>query len=217
MKKNLFKILAVFGLAVFMISCSKDKDKSSEDNQAHTQADGVPYTLDLANSKLEWKGYKVVKTDQTTHFGTINFKDGLLTVKDGKLQSGKFIADVNSLKNVDLEGNKEMKTKLEEHLKSADFFDVKKFPTASYEITKITEAPKGDYNTLLDGNLTIKGITKPIQFKANVIAENATVIIATEPTEINRKDFGLNFEMPLENGILNNNITLQVSIKAHKR
>ena len=55
-----------------------------------------------------------------------------------------------------------MKAKLEGHLKSGDFFEVEEFPTASYEITKVTENTAGDYNTLLEGNLTIKGITKPV-------------------------------------------------------
>jgi polyisoprenoid-binding protein YceI len=216
MKKNLFKILTVLGIAVLMVSCGKDKSNGGNVGEVHTQTDGEPYTLDVANSSIEWKGYKVLKSEQTTHFGTLNFKEGRLTVKDGKLQSGKFTADIHSLQNIDLEGGKEMKAKLEGHLKSADFFDAEKFPMASYEITKITATTNGDYNTILEGNLTIKGITKPVQFKANVMLDKGSVSIATETTDINRKDFGLNFDMPLENGLLNKEISLQVLIKAQK-
>lgn len=214
MKKKLFKIVAVLGVAFLVISCGKDKPVTSEANEVLTQTDGVLYKVDTMNSRVEWKGYKVLKSDQTTHFGTIRFESGDVTVKDGKLQSGKFVADINTLENVDLKGDEEMKAKLEGHLKSADFFEVEKFPTASYEITKVTEAKSGDYNTILDGNLTIKGITKPVQFKANVTVENENVSIATEPTDINREDYGLKFEIPLENGLLNKEINLQILIKA---
>lgn len=214
MKKKIIAVTAVFGIAAFLISCGKDKPVSSETNEVLTQNDGVQYKVDTMNSRVEWKGYKVLKSDQTTHFGIIRFESGDVTVKDGKLQSGKFVADINTLENIDLKDNQEMKTKLEGHLKNADFFEVEKFPTASYEITKVTEAVSGDYNTILDGNLTIKGITKPIQFKANVTVENGNVSIATEPTDINREDYGLKFEIPFENGLLNKEINLQVLIKA---
>lgn len=214
MKKNLFKVIAVLGVAFLVISCGKDKPVTSESNEVLTQTDGVLYKVDTMNSRVEWKGYKVLKTDQTTHFGTIRFESGDVTIKEGKLQSGKFVADINTLENIDLKDKQEMKTKLESHLKSGDFFEVEKFPTASYEITKVTEANGGDYNTLLDGNLTIKGITKPVQFKANVTIADGNVNIATEPTDINREDFGLKFTLPLENGLLNKEINLQVLIKA---
>ena len=214
MKKNLFKVIAVLGVALLVISCGKDKPVTSESNEVLTQTDGVLYKVDTMNSRVEWKGYKVLKTDQTTHFGTIRFESGDVTIKEGKLQSGKFVADINTIENIDLKDKQEMKTKLESHLKSGDFFEVEKFPTASYEITKVTEANGGDYNTLLDGNLTIKGITKPVQFKANVTVADGNVNIATEPTDINREDFGLKFTLPLENGLLNKEINLQVLIKA---
>ena len=214
MKKNLFKVIAVLGVTFLVISCGKDKPVTSESNEVLTQTDGVLYKVDTMNSRVEWKGYKVLKTDQTTHFGTIRFESGDVTIKEGKLQSGKFVADINTLENIDLKDKQEMKTKLESHLKSGDFFEVEKFPTASYEITKVTEANGGDYNTLLDGNLTIKGITKPVQFKANVTVADGNVNIATEPTDINREDFGLKFTLPLENGLLNKEINLQVLIKA---
>ena len=214
MKKNLFKVIAVLGVAFLVISCGKDKPVTSESNEVLTQTDGVLYKVDTMNSRIEWKGYKVLKSDQTTHFGEIKFESGDVTIKEGKLQSGKFVADINTLENIDLKDKQEMKTKLESHLKSGDFFEVEKFPTASYEITKVTEANGGDYNTLLDGNLTIKGITKPVQFKANVTVADGNVNIATEPTDINREDFGLKFTLPLENGLLNKEINLQVLIKA---
>ena len=59
----------------------------------------------------------MLKSDQTTHFGDIKFESGDVTVKDGKLQSGKFVADITTLENIDLKDDQEMKAKLEGHLK----------------------------------------------------------------------------------------------------
>ncbi len=66
------------------------------------------------------------------------------------------MADITTLENIDLKDDQEMRAKLEGHLKSGDFFEVEKFPTASYEITKVTENAVGDYNTLLEGNLRLR-------------------------------------------------------------
>ncbi|MDO5615813.1 MAG: YceI family protein [Cruoricaptor ignavus] len=213
-KRILIPVLSVALSSAALLSCGKDKPLTSESNEVTTTQDGQLYALDTLNSKIEWKGFKVFKSDNTSHFGIIKFESGEVTVKDGKLESGKFVANMNSLENEDLKDDADQKGKLEGHLKDGDFFEVEKFPTASYEITKVSEAAEGDYNTLLDGNLTIKGITKPVQFKANVSVNNGEVSIATEPTDINREDFGVKFQIPVANGVIKNEVSVQVLVKA---
>lgn len=216
MKKTFISgVFAVFFAAAFLVSCGKDKPISSETGEVTTTKEGTTYLVDTLNSKIEWRGYKVLKSDNTSHFGTVSFESGDVTVKDGKLESGKFVADMSSLTSVDLKDDAEQLEKLNAHLKSGDFFEVEKFPTASYEITKVSEsAAGGDYNTVMDGNLTIKGITKPVQFNANVTVKDGEVSIATEPTDINREDFGVKFQMPLQNGVIKNEVNIQVLVKA---
>lgn len=215
MRKKLFSLaIPALFIAAVMVSCKKDKPLTSESNEVTTTKEGSQYTLDTLNSKVEWKGYKVFKSENTSHFGTIRFESGDVTVKDGKLESGKFVADMNSLTSVDLKDSPEDMGKLNGHLKSGDFFEVEKFPTASYEITKVTPATEGDYNTLLDGNLTIKGITKPVQFKANVSVKEGEVSVATEPKDIRREEFGVKFQAPAENGVIKDEVTLQINVKA---
>lgn len=215
MIKKLFSlVIPAFFAAAVVVSCKKDKPLTSESNEVSTTKDGSQYTLDTLNSKVEWKGYKVFKSESTSHFGTIKFESGDVTVKDGKLESGKFVADMNSLTSVDLKDDAEQLAKLNGHLKSGDFFEVEKFPTASFEITKVAPATGGDYNTLLDGNLTIKGITKPVQFKANVSVKDGVVSVATEPKDIKREEFGVKFQAPAENGVLKDEVTLQINVKA---
>ncbi len=215
MKKNLLNaFLSAIITTSVLISCGKDKPLTSESNDVMTTKDGQMYVVDTLNSKIEWKGFKVLKSDNTSHFGTIKFESGDVTVKDNKLESGKFVADMSTLENVDIADDAEQKAKLEGHLKSGDFFEVEKFPTASYEITKVSASEGGDYNSILDGNLTIKGITKPVQFNANVSVNNGEVSIATEPKDIMREDFGVKFQVPVQNGVIKNEVNIQILVKA---
>lgn len=215
MKRKLFSLgVTLFMTAMVVVSCKKEKPLASENNEVTTTKEGNPFIVDTLNSKIEWKGYKIFKSENTGHFGTLKFESGDVTVKDGKLESGKFVADMNSLTSEDLKSDAAQLEKLNGHLKSGDFFEVEKFPTASYEITKVTPSAGGDYNTLLDGNLTVKGISKPVQFKANVSVKEGEVSIATEPKDIQREEFGVKFKAPAENGVIKDEITLQISIKA---
>jgi len=72
------------------------------------------------------------------------------------------------------------------HLKSPDFFDVRRFPTAKFESTKIEPAS-------ITGKLTLHGVTKEITIPAAITVNGAGLRIASEFT-INRLDFGINFD-----------------------
>ena len=216
-KTTLISALAIITASVMIISCGKDKPVTSESNEVLTTTDGQVYAIDTLNSKAEWKGFKVVKSDNTSHIGSLKFESGEVTVKDKKLESGQFVIDMTSITNEDLK-DAEANGKLLGHLKSADFFDTAKFPTASYEITKVTAAAEGsDYNTVLDGNLTLKGITKPFKFNANVKLDKGELLIATEPKDISRDEFGIKFQMPAAEGLIKNEINIQIKIKATEK
>lgn len=213
-KTTLISAIFLISASVFIISCGKDKPVTSESNEVLTTNDGQIYVVDTLNSKAEWKGFKVVKSDNTSHIGSLKFESGEVTVKDSKLESGQFVIDMNSVGNDDLKDS-EANGKLLGHLKSADFFDTSKFPTASFEITKVTEGAAGsDYNTILDGNLTLKGITKPATFNANVKVKDGELTIASEPKDINRDEFGIKFQMPAAEGLIKNEINIQIKVKA---
>lgn len=90
------------------------------------------------------------------------------------------------------------------HLKSADFFDVEKFPTITFKSTQIEKT--GDDQLVVTGDLTIHGVTK--QVRLDVEGPSAemkdpwgnTKIGASASTKIKRKDFGLNWNAALEAG-----------------
>ncbi len=111
---------------------------------------------DAEKTKLLWLGEKV--TGQ--HNGTINLKSGWLNWQDNKVVSGEFNIDMASIKDADAS------ERLEGHLKSDDFFGVEKFPTAKLVITGSTPFDKG--TGVVNGKLTIKDVTNPVEFKATM-------------------------------------------------
>ena len=113
-------------------------------------------TADTTKSKLLWLGEKV--TGQ--HTGSINLKSGWLTWQDNKIVSGEFNIDMASLKETENNG------KLLGHLKSDDFFGVNKYPEAKLVLTGSTPFDKG--SGVVNGTLTIKESTNPIEFKATM-------------------------------------------------
>ncbi|SES10122.1 YceI family protein [Pedobacter rhizosphaerae] len=115
----------------------------------------VTYTVDAAKSSITWLGKKVTGS----HNGTISLKSGSINVDGKKLTGGTFVIDMTSIKDAD--GS----AKLEGHLKADDFFGSAKFPTSTFVITKVAGSGA---NVTVSGNLTIKGITKPLSFPASV-------------------------------------------------
>jgi polyisoprenoid-binding protein YceI len=111
-------------------------------------------TADTTKTKILWLGEKV--TGQ--HTGTIKLQSGWLDWQDGKIVAGEFNINMVSLQE------SENNAQLVGHLKSDDFFGIVKFPVAKLVITGSTPFDKG--SGTVSGNLTIKDITNPIEFKA---------------------------------------------------
>ena len=93
--------------------------------------------------------------------------------------------------------------KRDAHLRSADFFDAEQYPTITFRSTKVEQ--KGDDDFLITGDLTIKGVTHPVTFKAHSEGQGKSPFGFTAwgfsaSTTINRKDWGLNWNVALETG-----------------
>lgn len=100
-------------------------------------------------SEFKWKGTKVTGE----HTGVIFLKSADIKTDQGQIVGGEFVMDISSFKTTDLQGDSA--TKLEGHLKSADFFDVAKYPTAKLVIENLTAGQA-------KGQLTIKDQTHPV-------------------------------------------------------
>ena len=137
--------------------------------------DGEKKTVKTEQSKVTWKGYKVTGS----HTGTIKLKEGFLMFDGNKLTGGEFVVDMSTLVTTDDLGD--MKPKLEGHLKSDDFFGIGAHPTALLVFTGVKSFNKNSYT--VTGDLTIKGITKPITLVVSVFGNKATATLKVDRTK----------------------------------
>ncbi|WP_372973464.1 YceI family protein [Muriicola sp.] len=128
-------------------------------------------------SSVMWKAYKVTGS----HTGLVQLTEGNLMFDGTSLVGGNFTVDMTSLISTDLEG--EYKEKLEGHLKSDDFFGVANHPTSTLVFTDVKSTGKNSYE--VTGDLTIKGITKPITFDVSIYGNKATATAKIDRAEYN--------------------------------
>lgn len=217
MKKLVLSLFIVAGLALTTTSCKKSSATDAEE-VATQSAEAVTYTVDTAASVIEWKGSKVAGS---SHNGTLMLSSGEVSIKDGALEAGTFTIDMNTINVLDLANDPEKKGWLEGHLKGAaeenadHFFNVGQYPEAKFEITSVSEGN-------IEGNLTIKGITKNVKFPATVSVAENEVTIATEVFTINRTDWNVNygsgnvFKDLAADQVISDAIELKVTVKATK-
>lgn len=146
---------------------------------ATTPVEGEKKEVNSETSKVTWKAYKVTGS----HTGTVDLKSGALLFDGDKLTGGEFVVDMPTLISTDLEG--EYKGKLEGHLKSDDFFGVANHPTSKLVFTNVKASGKNSYE--VTGDLTIKGITKPITFDLSVYGSKATATLKVDRAEYDVK------------------------------
>jgi len=215
--------LALFVLLVGTIaSCKSDKGATAEvaAKGEVAAATGASFTVDNAISKVMWEGSKPAGS----HNGTVDVSNGTVTVAGGKVTGGTFTLDMNSISCLDLEGGK--KEYLESHLKGLgddnadDFFNVKAYPTAKFEITKLTGlANDAEGNFLVYGNLTMKDITKQVGFKANIQTTDGTVSVTSQKFNIDRTEWGIKYNSgkffdDLKDKAIDDEMALQVNLVA---
>ena len=126
-------------------------------------------------STITWKAYKVTGS----HEGIINLASGNLDFNGTILTGGAFVVDMTTINTTDLEG--EYKQKLDGHLHSDDFFGTATHKTASLEITSVKASGKNAYNAT--ANLTIKNITKEVNFTISVYGSKATANLKVDRSQ----------------------------------
>jgi hypothetical protein len=184
MKKSI--VLVAIVASVFT-ACKSEKKETIALNEA-TVVEVNNYdenNVDIISSVLTWKGSKPTGS----HNGTVALKSGNLEIVKGKIKSGVFVVDLNTIKCVDLAGT-DGAGKLEGHLKGEDFFDVAKYPTATFTIKSVkNNGAKLD----VTGNLQIKDVTKSITIPAVLTKENELSVFTSEVFTINRADFNVKY------------------------
>lgn len=161
--------------------------------------------VDTSASQLKWTGYHLAKSYE--HWGYVSLKSGKATVKNGKITAGEFVIDMNTISSEDVEKESD-KAKLVGHLKSDDFFSVEKYPEAKLVIKKMNASGK------TTGDLTIRGITKEVEFQTKIEQATDSKLVATADIKVDRTDFKVMYGWKLENAILSNEFRMEVKIVA---
>jgi polyisoprenoid-binding protein YceI len=190
MKKYFAVVMLVFAGLVIQ-SCASDP---SQNKQKATVAEASPdagtakpagaetLTITTSNSKVEFVASKVTRT----HNGSFKQFSGTIDLVNNSAEQSRVSIDIdtNSVAADD--------DALTKHLKTPDFFDVAKYPKATFTSSKIEPSTAGGGTHVITGNFDLHGVKKSISFPATVqIAADKVSVIAE--FSINRKDWGLTY------------------------
>lgn len=220
---KLLSMMVMILLVGSFASCKNTKGDEANVTKAGevAAATGKTYNVNTAASKVMWEGTKPTGS----HNGTIDLKDGSISVENGKVTGGKFELDMNTITCLDLTGDE--KAGLEGHLKGIGdpektdhFFNVGTYPTATFEITKVTGlAGNADANSLVYGNLTMKGETKQVSFKANIDVQDNMINVSTPQFTIDRTQWNVTYGSKsvfdnLKDNFINDDIGIKLQLSA---
>lgn len=167
------------------------------------------WTLDTAHSTI---GFKVKHLMISTVRGSFVDFEGTINAPDESLDKAQmnFSAEVASIST----NNKAR----DEHLQSEDFFQATEFPRVTFESTEVQAT---ENHLAITGNLTMRGVTKEIQLKGEVLGvgggmQGEKVLALDMNGSINREDFGLMWNQALETGgiAVSKEVVLDIHLEA---
>lgn len=168
------------------------------------------WAIDPVHSSISFSVRHLVVSKVRGTFGSFS---GVITVAEDGTPSVTAEIDIASVNT----GNEQR----DAHIKAADFFDVEQYPTASFVSTGVRA--DGD-NYVLDGDFTLKGVTKPVSLALEFNGTNpgmghGAVAGFEASVVLNRKDFGIDIDMPLETGgaVVGDKVTITLEIEALKQ
>ena len=160
--------------------------------------------INITKSSIKWIG------EYTFYFGGhdgfIKFTKGHFIKTGAIITGGEFIIDMNSITNTDIKTKKGNES-LVSHLKEPDFFDVKKHPLAKLIITNVEYFK--DESMRIHANLTLKGITKPIQFNATPNYKEKSL---TTRFKIDRREWNVSYKSKIKNSAISDAIGFEVTL-----
>lgn len=219
MKKTVLNLFMIAGIAVATVGCKNENNQANTaeaKEAASANEEAVEFEVDTTASVIEWQG----KKPTGTHTGTIDIAEGSFFANDSVVESGTFVIDMNSITVTDLEG--EQKQNLEAHLKGTvegkegDFFNVNEYPEGRFEVTGVSQ---NNGQTILQGNLTLKGETKNVEFPVNINRNGDTLELTTESFTIDRTKWNVNYGSKsvfdsLGDNFINDEIELTIKVQA---
>ena len=147
------------------------------------------YTVDAALSVIRWTGRNLFNH----HSGTVRLREGEIRVRQGELGSGRFTIDMATIACEDL-GDPALNAMLLAHLRTGDFFDVERHPTAEFvaeSAERIATCTDGTPNFVLRGTFTLRGVSRPLEFPVLIAAKDEGRHLTGQGVlEIDRTEYG---------------------------
>jgi polyisoprenoid-binding protein YceI len=175
------------------------------------------FKLDTTASAVEWKGTKKIGS---FHTGNVKIKEGQIDMNPkGDITGGNIVIDMKTITNTDLKDDPSNQKKLVGHLSNEDFFNVEKFPTATFKIKSATK--KSATEVILKGDFTIIGKTNAIEVPAKIMVDKGSAT-GEAMVKIDRTKWGLkygsgNFFKELAGDrIINDEFELKINLTAKK-
>ncbi len=220
MTKKILNVLTITAFIVAFTSCKKKADEAqtgAAEDVAQAEATSAKYMANPAESVIEWTGSKPTGS---SHNGAISIESGVFTVSDGKVESGTFLIDMNSIVNLDIPADKKGNANLVGHLKSADFFDVENHPSAAFSVTSY-EVVEGQ--GMLSGNLKMKNKENNVTIPVTMSSEGDSFTLTSETFTIDRSKWDVKYNSgkffdpkALGDKLISDDIQLKVILKAKK-
>jgi polyisoprenoid-binding protein YceI len=221
--KQFYWGLAIAMLSIITYSCAdapKGDDAKITDEQKASDATGVTFAVDTADSRIRFNGRGVGKN----HPGVFKLSSGSVAVAGNQITGGDFVINIKSM---DLEQKGGMfDSKLRPHLMSGDFFDADKFGTAKFEITKVEPYQRSASDTSIveganfsvSGNLTLKDVTKNITFPARIDLDDNT-LKAKGNFDIDRRQWNMNYgnDKTLGDKFISETVNIELNLLAKKQ
>lgn len=175
-----------------------------------TQPAVSTWNIDAAHSVAEFKVKHMMISNVKGQFTGVS---GKLTLDEADVTKSSIEATIDAASITTGEAQRDT------HLKSADFFDVEKFPALGFQSTRVTR--KNEDELIVDGELTIHGVTRTVRFSVegptapgkDPWGNTRVGVLAT--TKINRKDFGLTWNAALETGgiLVGEDVTITLDVQ----
>ena len=202
----IFMALLTYGCADPAANKPKATVGNAEPEKGSTKpADGEVLKISPENSKVEFVAAKVTRS----HNGSFKQFTGAINLVNNSVENSRVTIDIETGSVVtDDDG-------LTKHLKTPDFFDVAKYPKATFTSTKIEAATAGGASHNLTGNFELHGIKKSIAFPATIQVAPDSVSVNAE-FSINRKDFALVYAGKADD-LIRDGVVIKLTLKVRTK
>ena len=204
-------LLSILAVALLTFACADpaaNKTKATVGNAAPESdaakpANAEPLSITPENSKIDFVASKVTRS----HNGSFKRFSGSIDLVNTSPEQSRVTIDIEANSVVTDEPD------LTKHLQTPDFFDVAKFPKATFTSTKIESAGGSNYN--ITGNFELHGIKKAITFPATIQVAADKVTVGAE-FSINRKDWNLTYPGKADD-LIRDGVVIKFNVSASRK